>query len=89
MTYSKSPFAGLFSKVVSQGLIRCLNLSMELLSMAEEEVEGFLFPVVSWVALVSVVVLLLGGGICLGFYIRIRYYVELHFLLFNFNALIM
>ena len=78
MTYSKSPFARLFSKVESQGLIDCLELGMELLSMEVEEVEGVLIPVVGWVAIVSVVVLLL-GGIGLGFYIRSRYYVKLHY----------
>ena len=42
---------------------------MELISL---EVEGVVFPVLGWVAIVSVVVLLL-GGIGLGIYIRSRY----------------
>ena len=67
------PFAGLFSKFKSQGLIDCLELGMELLSMEVEEVEGVLIPVLGWVAIVSVVVLLL-GGVGLGIYIRSRYF---------------
>ena len=74
------PFAGLFSKFKSQGLIDCLELGMELLSMEVEEVEGVLIPVLGWVAIVSVVVLLL-GGVGLGIYIRSRY--------FNSNVIIM
>ena len=66
------PFTGLFSKIKSQGLIDCLELGMELLSMEVEGVEGVLIPVLGWVAIVSVVVLLL-GGVGLGIYIRSRY----------------
>ena len=46
--------------------------------MEVEEVEGVLIPVVGWVAIVSVVVLLL-GGVGLGIYIPSRYYVKLHY----------
>ena len=45
---------------------------MELLSLEVEGMEGVVFPVLGWVAIVSVVVLLL-GGIGLGIYIRSRY----------------
>ena len=41
--------------------------------MEVEEVEGVLIPVLGWVAIVSVVVLLL-GGVGLGIYIRSRYF---------------
>ena len=65
-------FTGLLSKIKSQGLIDCLELGMELLSMEVEGVEGVLIPVLGWVAIISVVVLLL-GGVGLGIYIRSRY----------------
>ena len=45
---------------------------MELLSLEVEGMEGVVFPVLGWVAIVSVVVLLL-GGIGLGIYIWSRY----------------
>ena len=45
---------------------------MELLSLEVEGMEGVVFPVLGWIAIVSVVVLLL-GGIGLGIYIRSRY----------------
>ena len=45
---------------------------MELLSLEVEGMEGVVFPVLGWVAIVSVVVLLL-GGVGLGIYIRSRY----------------
>ena len=45
---------------------------MELLSLEVEGMEGVVFPVLGWVAIVSVVVLLL-GGIGLGIYIQSRY----------------
>ena len=61
------------SKIKSQGLIDCLKLGMELLSMEVEGVEGVLIPVLGWVAIISVVVLLL-GGVGLGIYIRSRYF---------------
>ena len=54
-------------------MIDCLELGMELLSMEVEGVEGVLIPVLGWVAIVSVVVLLL-GGVGLGIYIRSRYF---------------
>ena len=54
---------------------------MELYDLAKEEVDDVLFPVVGWVALLSVLSLL-AGGICLGFYIRNRYYIELNFFLY-------
>ena len=46
---------------------------MELLSLEVEGIEGVVFPVLGWVAIVSVVVLLL-GGVGLGIYIRGRYF---------------
>ena len=45
---------------------------MELLSLEVEGMEGVVFPVLGWVAIVTVVVLLL-GGVGLGIYIRSRY----------------
>ena len=47
--------------------------------MEVEGVEGVLIPVLGWVAIISVVVLLL-GGVGLGIYIRSRY--------FNYNVTI-
>ena len=45
---------------------------MELLSLEVEGMEGYVFPIVGWVAVALVVVLLL-GGVGLGVYIRGRY----------------
>ena len=45
---------------------------MELLSLEVEGKEGYVFPVMGWVAVALVVVLLL-GGVGLGIYIRSRY----------------
>ena len=46
---------------------------MEMLSLEVEEIEGYVFPILGWVAVALVVVLLL-GGVGLGFYIRSRYF---------------
>ena len=62
----------LLVKHKSQGLIDCLELGMELLSLEVEGMEGYVFPVLGWVAVTLVVVLLL-GGVGLGIYIRSRY----------------
>ena len=61
------------SKHESQGLIDCLELGMEILSLEVEEIEGYVFPILGWVAVALVAVLLL-GGVGLGFYIRSRYF---------------
>ena len=45
---------------------------MELLSLEVEGMEGFVFPVLGWVAVTTVIVLLL-GGVGLGIYIQSRY----------------
>ena len=45
---------------------------MELLSLEVEEMEGYVFPILGWVAVTLVVVLLL-GGVGLGIYIQSRY----------------
>ena len=45
---------------------------MELLSLEVEGMEGYVFPVLGWVAVALVVVLLL-GGVGLGIYIWSRY----------------
>ena len=45
---------------------------MELLSLEVEGMEGYVFPVLGWVAVALVEVLLL-GGVGLGIYIRSRY----------------
>ena len=45
---------------------------MELLSLEVEGGEGYVFPVMGWVAVALVIVVLL-GGVGLGVYIRGRY----------------
>ena len=45
---------------------------MEMLSLEVEEIEDYVFPILGWVAVTMVAVLIL-GGVGLGFYIRSRY----------------
>ena len=61
-------------KFVSQGLLDCTDFTKELYDLAKGEVEEVLLPVIGWVAVLGVLCLL-AGGICLGFYIRSRYYI--------------
>ena len=61
-------------KFVSQGLLDCMDFTKELYDLAKEEVEVVLLPMIGWVAILGVLSLL-AGGICLGFYIRSRYYI--------------
>ena len=54
---------------------------MEILSLEVEEIEGYVFPILGWVAVALVAVLLL-GGVGLGFYIRSRYFNVIYILLY-------
>ena len=60
-------------KFVSQGLLDCTDFTKEIYDLAKGEVEEVLLPEIGWVAVLGVLCLL-AGGICLGFYIKSRYY---------------
>ena len=45
---------------------------MEVLSLEVEEIEDFVFPILGWVAVTMVAVLIL-GGVGIGLYLRHRY----------------
>ena len=62
-------------KFISQGLLDCTDISKEIYDLAKGEVEEVLLPVIGWVAVLGVVCLL-AGGICLGFYLKSRYYIS-------------
>ena len=55
----------------TQGLIRCLEVGLEILEMEAKELEEYVLPIWVWVA-VSLAAILILGGVGIGLYLRHR-----------------